>query len=276
MTDVEEYKRHISGVFTRASGLYDQVGPRYFTHFGSRLVDFARISPGTRVLDVACGRGAVLFPALTAVGASGEVVGIDISEGMILEIGEDIARHGLANATALKMDAECLEFPDSSFDAVLCGLVLFFLPNLERALAGFRRVLKPGGWLVASTFQHYEDEASKRWDALYESFEDSLKPAPKAETTKMNSEDEIRQVLSQAGFSDIEVASDQETFYFSNEEEWWEVAWSHGYRALLERMDADVFARYQKQAAELLLQEKAERGIPDTWHLYYSRGKKPS
>jgi hypothetical protein len=92
----------------------------------------------------------------------------------------------------------------------------------------------------------------------------------------MNSEDEIRQVLSQAGFSDIEVASDQETFYFSNEEEWWEVAWSHGYRAFLERMDADVFARYQKQAAELLLQEKAERGIPDTWHLYYSRGKKPS
>ena len=276
MTDVEEYKRHISGVFTRASGLYDQAGPRFFTHFGSRLVDFAGIPPGTRVLDVACGRGAVLFPAATAVGASGEVVGVDISEGMILEIGRDIARRGLPNATALKMDAESLEFADSSFDAVLCGLVLFFLPNLERALAGFRRVLKPGGWLVASTFQHVEDEASKRWDALDESFKESLKPAPKAETTKMNSEDEIKQVLSRAGFSDIHVESDQETFHFSNEEEWWQVAWSHGYRAFLERMDADVLAKYKKQATELVLQDKTDRGIPDTWHLYYSRGKKPS
>src|SRR4030067_1105822 len=103
MTDIEDYKRHISGVFTRASASYDQAGPRFFTHLGTRLVEFAAISPGARVLDVACGRG-------------------------------------------------------------LC-----FLPNLERALAGFRRVLKPGAWLVASTFQHVEDEASERWDALDES-----------------------------------------------------------------------------------------------------------
>ncbi|TFH34414.1 MAG: class I SAM-dependent methyltransferase [Anaerolineales bacterium] len=276
MTDVEDYKRHISGVFTRASALYDQAGPRFFTHFGKRLVESARISPGARVLDVACGRGAVLFPALKMVGASGEVVGIDISEGMIQEISRDIARRGLANATALKMDAENLELPESSFDTVLCGLVLFFLPNLERALAGFQRVLKPGGWLVASTFQQVEDEASKRWDALDESFKDSLKAAPKAETAKMNSEDEIRQVLSRVGFMEIEVASDQETFYFHDEEEWWQVAWSHGYRAFLERMDTDVLAKYKKEAMDLILHDKTARGIPDTWHLYYSRGKKPS
>jgi ubiquinone/menaquinone biosynthesis C-methylase UbiE len=276
MSDVEDYKRHISGLFTRVSGLYDQAGPPFFTHFGSRLVDFARIPPGARVLDVACGRGALLFAAVTAVGASGEVVGIDISEGMVLEIGSDISRRRLANATSLRMDAEDLQFPDSSFDAVLCGLVLFFLPNLERALAGFRRVLKPGGWLVASTFQHVEDEASKRWDALDESFEGRLTRVPKAETTKMNSEVEIRQVLGQAGFSDIEVASDEGTFYYSSEEEWWAVAWSHGYRAFLERMDADVLAQYKKQATELILRDKTERGIPETWHLYYSRAKKLS
>ena len=276
MSDAEEFKRHISGVFSRASGLYGQTGPCFFTHFGARLVVFARIPPGARVLDVACGRGAVLFPASTAVGPSGEVVGIDISEGMILEIGRDIARRGLPNATTIKMDAESLELPDSSFDAVLCGLGLFFLPNLERALAGFRRVLKPGGWLVASTFHHVEDEASKRWDALDESFESRLKPAPKAEPKKLNSEVEIRQVLSQAGFLDLEVASDQQTFYFSSEEEWWEVAWSHGYRAFLERMDADVLAEYKKHATELILQDKTGLGIPETWHLYYSRAKKPS
>lgn len=276
MTETEEFKKHLSGVFTRASASYDQVGPHFFSHFGRRLVEFARISPGTRVLDVACGRGAVLFPASMAVGVSGEVVGIDISEGMIQEISKDIAYRGLANSGVLRMDAECLEFPDSSFDSVLCGLLLFFLPHLDRALVGFHRVLKPGGRFAASTFQHVEDEASKRWDALDESFKDTLRPAPKAETKKMNSEDEIRQVLSQAGFSDIEVASDQETFYFRDEEEWWQVAWSQGYRAFLERMDADVLAKYKKQATELILEDKTERGIPDTWHLFYSKAKKPS
>lgn len=275
MSDWEDYKTHISGVFTRASGLYDHAGPRFFTHFGDRLVDFARIPPGAHVLDVACGRGAVLFPAVTAVGANGEVVGIDISEGMVQETRGEITHRALRNATALTMDAENLEFPDSSFDMVLCGLVLFFLPNLVRALAGFRRVLKPGGWLVASTFQHYEDEATKRWDALDEQFEHCLKPAPQAKTTKMNSEVEIRQVLSLAGFVDIEIAPDQKTFYFSDEHEWWEVAWSHGWRALLERMDEDVLAEYKNQATQLVLQENTEHGIPDTWRLFYSRGRKP-
>jgi O-methyltransferase / aklanonic acid methyltransferase len=276
MTDIEDYKRHISGVFTRASESYDQAGPRFFTHFGTRLVEYAAISPGARVLDVACGRGAVLFPAQMAVGARGEVVGVDISEGMVQKISRDIARRGLTNATALKMDAERLEFADSSFDAVLCGLVLFFLPSLDRALAGFRRVLKPGGWLVASTFQRIDDEASRRWEALDESFEKSLTPSPKAQTSRMDSKDEIELLLSRAGFSDIAIQADQETFYFSNEEEWWQAAWSHGHRAFLERMNADTLANYKKQATELILKEKTEHGIPDTWYLYYTRAKRPS
>ncbi len=274
MREAEEFKDHISGIFTRASPTYSRVGPGLFTHFGKRLVKFAGISAGTRVLDVACGRGAAFFPALTAVGASGEVVGIDISDGMIQEIQRDIARRALANAHALKMDAENLEFPDSSFDTILCGLALFFLPDLERALAGFLRVLKPGGQLVASTFQPFDDELSKRWDALDEKFAGSLKPAPKFATKPLNSEGEIRQVLVQAGFYDIEVTAVQKTFYHRNETEWWQWAWSGAYRIFLERMDPDILARYKAQLTELLLETRTEQGIPDTWRLLFSRAKK--
>jgi ubiquinone/menaquinone biosynthesis C-methylase UbiE len=92
MTDAQEYKKHITGVFTRSSATYDQVGPRFFSRFGKGLVEFAGISPGARVLNVACGRGAVLFPALQAVGPGGEVVGSDLSEGMVQEIRRDIER----------------------------------------------------------------------------------------------------------------------------------------------------------------------------------------
>ena len=82
MNNPEDFKAHISGVFSRASSAYDRTGPRFFSHFGKKLVDFARIPPGARVLDVACGRGAVFVPASTAVSATGQVIGIDISEGM--------------------------------------------------------------------------------------------------------------------------------------------------------------------------------------------------
>jgi len=275
MTDAREFKEHWSGVFTRASATFDQVGPHFFAHFGGRLVEFAALSPGARVLDVACGRGAVLFPAATSVGAGGEVVGIDISEGMVQEISRDIARRGLGNAGAVRMDAERLEFPDAAFDAVLCGLVLFFLPDLERALAGFHRVLRPGGRFAASTYRRVDDQASQRWRALRESFKGALRPAPDAETKGMNTEDEIRQVLSAAGFAEIEVVADQETFYYRDEEEWWQALWSHGSRAFLERLDAGALARYKQQATALILQDKTDRGIPDTACLLYSRARRP-
>ncbi len=275
MIKSEEFKTHLSGVFTRASSLYDHIGPKFFSYFGRRLVEFADIPEGARVLDVACGRGAVLLPASTSVSSTGEVIGIDISEGMIEHTGNEVSRQGIANIKALKMDAENLEFQDSSFDYVLCGLGLFFFTNLDRALTGFLRVLKSGGRFVTSTFQEIEDETTKRWEELNESFKDYLRPVPSVERKMLDSEEDIRQSLSQAGFVEIEVISDKRTFYFSSEEEWWQTAWSHGYRGFLERMDTDALANYKKQALKLVLEEKTEQGIPDPWHLLYSKALKP-
>jgi ubiquinone/menaquinone biosynthesis C-methylase UbiE len=275
MSNPEDFKAHISGVFSRASSAYDRTGPRFFSHFGKKLVDFARIPPGARVLDVACGRGAVFVPASTAVSATGQVIGIDISEGMIEQARNEVSLQGLANTKVFKMDAENLDFPDSSFDFVLCGLCLFFFPNLDQALTGFLRGLKPGGRLAASTFQAVEDARTKRWDKLDDAFKDCLKPVPTVQTKKLDSEAEIRQVLSQAGFSGIEVMLQDEIFYFNSEDEWWQTAWSNGYRGFLERMEPDAIARYKRQATELIREDKTEQGIPDTWYLLCSKAQKP-
>jgi SAM-dependent methyltransferase len=196
---------------------------------------------------------------------------------MVKQARNEVCLQGLANTEILKMDAEDLDFPDASFDFVLCGLCLFFFPNLDQALTGFLRVLKPGGRLVASTFQAVEDDAkTKRWNELYDAYKDCLKPVPDTQTKKLNTEVEITQILSQAGFSEIEVMPQEKTFYFDSEDEWWQATWSHGGRGFLERMAADVIVRYQKQATELIREEKTEQGIPDTWRLLYSKAQKPS
>jgi ubiquinone/menaquinone biosynthesis C-methylase UbiE len=275
MSDPVDFKTHISGVFSRASSSYDHVGPRVFSHQGKKLVEFARIPPGARVLDVACGRGEVFVPAAAAVSATGQVIAIDLADGMVEQARSEVSLQGLNNTTVFKMDAECLDLPDSSFDFVLCGLGLFFFPNLDHALSGFLRVLKPGGRLAVSTFQAIEDARTKRWDELVKAFKDYLKPAPTIQTKGLSSEPEMRQTLSQAGFSEVEVMLEAHSFYFSSEDEWWQTAWSTGSRSFLERMDADVLARYKQQAMELIRTEKTEQGIPETWGLLYSRAQKP-
>jgi O-methyltransferase/aklanonic acid methyltransferase len=146
--DITQKKQVVAGVFSRSAPTYDRVGPRFFSHFGRQLVELAQIPKGSRVLDVATGKGAVLFPAADAVGPLGHVTGIDLSEAMVLEIAKEISRQNLENVEVCKMDAEYLQFPDESFDCILCGFAIFFFPKPDRALSEMRRVLTPNGQMV--------------------------------------------------------------------------------------------------------------------------------
>src|SRR5688500_2176491 len=83
---------------------------------GRRLVEGVGVSAGDAVLDVATGRGAVLFPAAERVGPGGSVVGIDLAVGMVERTRAEIERRGVANASVRQMDAERLDFADGSFD----------------------------------------------------------------------------------------------------------------------------------------------------------------
>ena len=141
----------IVGVFSRAAATYDRIGPPFFAHFGQRLVERAHLTPGADVLDVAAGRGAVLFAAAQQVGPSGRVRGIDLSADMVRETLADIQRAGSQQVTMQQMDAEQLDFPAAAFDRVLCGFAVWFFPQPHRALHEFFRVLRPGGRVGLTT-----------------------------------------------------------------------------------------------------------------------------
>src|SRR5688572_8929215 len=66
------------GVFSRAAPTYNSVGPRHFTHFARRLVDYVNVQPGDHVLDVATGTGEVLLAAAERCGDTGRLLGIDL------------------------------------------------------------------------------------------------------------------------------------------------------------------------------------------------------
>ena len=133
-------KERLHGIWDRAAPAFDQSGPRFFAHSGRRLVELAQVPTGSDVLDVAAGRGAILFPAARRVGPCGHIVGIDLSIGMMRETGSEIVGTGLKHAQVCQMDGERLAFADASFDFVLCGHAIFYFPH---AAHEFYRVLKP-------------------------------------------------------------------------------------------------------------------------------------
>ena len=130
------------------------------------LADAARLAPGDRVLDVACGTGVVARAAAERVGRGGRVVGVDINPGMIA-----VARSLPAATTGAPIQwhersALDLQLTDVSFDVVVCQQGLQFFPDKAIALKEMRRVLDHGGRIAVSvwdsnTFGPYVSAVSK-------------------------------------------------------------------------------------------------------------------
>jgi ubiquinone/menaquinone biosynthesis C-methylase UbiE len=105
------------------------------------------------VLEVAAGTG--LVTAALARSAR-HVVATDYSAAMVEALRRRLAAERLSNVEPLARDLHALGLPSASFDAVVCANVLHLLPEPERALAGLRGLLRPGGRLIAPTFVHAE------------------------------------------------------------------------------------------------------------------------
>lgn len=276
MLDAEQvYKKYISQTFNRAAPSYDHIGPRFFSHFGKRLVEVAGIGNGASALDIGCGRGAILFPAIECVGPSGMVIGIDIAETMLHYTANEIENLDCLNAGVYNMDAEVLGFPDDSFGFVICGLGLYELYDLDPALSEAFRVLKTGGVFAASVWGKNIDT---RWDGLrsiVKSYRKQLKPAPEARNVpRLREPAEIEAVLKNAGFINIQTMVDEKEFYFKDVDEWWSFEWSHGNRFLWERMENSVLEHCRRELFEFVGGLKQEYGIPIVFQILLARAEK--
>ena len=116
------------------------------------MLDMARIGPGSRVLDVAAGAGDQTLQTASRVGPNGYVLATDIAS-KILEFAAGNARAaGHTNVETKVLDGENLDVPEASFDAVISRVGLIYFPDQQRALAGMRRALKPGGRVAAIVY----------------------------------------------------------------------------------------------------------------------------
>jgi len=174
--DEEDKARQVAGVFKAVAGHYDVMNDlmsaglhRLWKRFAA---DACLLRPGQRVLDVAGGTGDMTRLFARRVGPAGTVWLTDINGAMLGQGRDRLLDEGLVVPVA-QCDAERLPFPDRSFDCVCVAFGLRNMTHKDRALAEFRRVLRPGGRVVVLEF-------SRVWKPLaplYDAYSFSVLPA---------------------------------------------------------------------------------------------------
>ena len=137
----------VAAAYDHWAPIYDLVFGKVFAT-GRREAIAAAEKVGGRILEVGVGTGI----SLPHYSPDSRIVGVDISDHMLDKARERVRRLDLGNVEAIRvMDAEELEFPDSSFDVVVAQYVVTAVPNPERALDEFVRVVRPGGEIVITS-----------------------------------------------------------------------------------------------------------------------------
>ncbi|HSR95521.1 MAG TPA: methyltransferase domain-containing protein, partial [Kofleriaceae bacterium] len=130
---------------------YDRyLGPVLFEPYARELVARIPRRDGLRVLEIACGTGIVTRHLRDALPPSATLTATDLSDAMVGYAARAIAAAGIVWQPA---DAQSLPFGDGAFDLAVCQFGLMFLPDKVRGFAEARRVLAPGGQLIATVWQ---------------------------------------------------------------------------------------------------------------------------
>ncbi|KAL4421210.1 hypothetical protein ABPG77_010085 [Micractinium sp. CCAP 211/92] len=199
------FQQKIAQAFDARAPTYEE-GNSYHPAHAARVVELAALQPGERVLDVGCGTGLVTLPAARAVGPSGKVTGVDLSDGMIHQAAMKAEEQGLSNLRLLAADIEQCDFSEGRFDAILCSNAVPFLTDIPAGLAMLRRWLRPGGRLVFNAPRGFASRAFKVLTDLLAKRGLRLDDP----SVLFEDEDSVRGMLAAAGFASVEISASEE------------------------------------------------------------------
>lgn len=144
------------GIWDKMSDVYaDAIDPR-FVPVITRLMKRANPVPGSTILDLGTGTGAVAFECVAKLGSNIRVTAVDISPRMLDVARERAKKHSLANISFVEGSAEQIPAPDNSHDIILSSLCMMFVIDRAKAAREIARVLRPSGKFVACVWARPE------------------------------------------------------------------------------------------------------------------------
>jgi ubiquinone/menaquinone biosynthesis C-methylase UbiE len=186
---------------------YDQyLGPAFFEPYAADLVERVPWRDSVSILEIACGTGVVTRRLLERLPRDAKLVATDLNDGMI-SYAQDKLR-GADRVEWKQADAMALPFADEAFDVAVCQFGFMFVPEKATAFREARRVLKPGGTFLFNVWDSMETNDYAR--VAHQTILSSVTPEPPRffETPYGSFDrDEMRQLLEDAGFSNIDVTT---------------------------------------------------------------------
>jgi SAM-dependent methyltransferase len=117
------------------------------------VLNAAGVAPGQRVLELACGTGTIALAAAASTGATGQVLGLDISPEMIRVARARAIESAIRHVKFRTVDEEDrLDVEEESFDSAICKHGLMWMPDPRSAVRALFRAVRPGGLIVVSSW----------------------------------------------------------------------------------------------------------------------------
>jgi SAM-dependent methyltransferase len=234
-------------LFDRLADRYDQVIP-FFAEFAGQLLDVLDPDPGTRLLDIGSGRGAI---AAAAAARGCAVTAVDAAPRMRALLA---AAHPEIDVRL--MDVRRLDLPGASYDLVTGGFVIHMLTERLRVLAGLCRVLRPGGSVALTTPGPCEDHGRwNAWNSLCGEF------ASRASGLMPERDLEVAPDLRAAGFVDIRTVNLAVHLPVADPQTCWDFHMSHGFAGAVWALGPADAAEFQRRALAELTRMHESGGI---------------
>jgi SAM-dependent methyltransferase len=176
--------------------------------FGDEAIRRGRVAAGEAVLDIGCGCGETSIGLAMAVGVTGEVVGVDISEPMLARAEYMAAQTELTNVFFELADVEAAPIHRDSFDLAFSRFGVMFFRNPVTAFRNVHAVLHDGGRVA---FACWQPLPRNQWMLLQMQAVLPLVPPPPPMGPddpgpfSFGDPDRVRRILSEAGFTDIAI-----------------------------------------------------------------------
>ena len=235
-------------LFDRLADQFDTVVP-FFAEFAAEMVTVLDPPPGTRLLDLGTGRGAV---AVVAAARGCVVTAVDAAPTMVRLLA---AEH--PDLDTRVMDIQTLDLPDAGFDLATAAFVIHLVDDPAKVLGEALRVLRPGG-TVALTLPGPCDDGG-RWDAFHavvREFE-PLATGPNRPGRPVSAPDLLRD----AGFVELRESRIEVHLPVPDPETCWRYQMSHGFAGFVEALSPVDAERLRERLLAELTVMQASGGI---------------
>jgi aryl-alcohol dehydrogenase-like predicted oxidoreductase/SAM-dependent methyltransferase len=246
----DEARANLHGSWAAGASAWGEHGDRTEARSGvvtERMLELTAPKPGDRLLELACGPGAVGLAAAELV-APGEAVLSDVAAEMTAIAAARADALGLRNVRTLELDLERIDQPDASYGAVVCRWGFMFALEPARAARELRRVLRPGGRFALAT---WGPRARNPWlaltlDAMSAELGEPVPPPGVPGPFALDDAEDLGRLLTDAKLVDVSVTELDLPMRAPSLDEWWETTSSLS-RGLSKRL-----ATLSEEAAEAM------------------------